>query len=538
MKNQSDYSVGIYCRLSKDDDLAGESGSIQNQKHILTKYVKEMGWNLRSVYVDDGWSGTNFDRPDFMRMIEDAREGAINLILCKDLSRFGRNYIQTGQFTDYIFPSIGCRFIALNDGVDTIHNDNDIMPFRNLFNEFYSRDISKKIKAARRAQYQNGKFVGNWYPFGYVKAPDDKHALIIDEEAAAIVRRIFDMYNAGAGMLSIATTLTDEGILCPRDYYYAKHPDVENPYPMMHSWGRTTIRQILNHEVYIGNMVQGRTTTLSFKSKKLVKRPQDEWIRIENTHEPVIERKTWDAAQAIMQKKYRKAKNGEITLFSGILKCADCGYSMIFTEQQYPKKETRVIKSYKSYACDTYRTHGKKVCSSHTITLDLITKVVLADIRKYAGIAAADEMAVIDEILAAKGDVEERKLMGCKNDLKTATARLKEIQKLTQTLYEDRVSGKIPEHIFGELMAAYETEREEKTQDIARCQEVIDASSKTTQDVSAWTHAIKKYTALEELDRAIVLELVDKIEIGQAYKADKVKYQDVTIYYKFVGNIS
>lgn len=407
-----------------------------------------------------------------------------------------------------------------------------------MFNEFYSRDISKKIRLARRAQYQNGKFVGNWYPFGYVKAPGDKHALIIDEEAAAIVRRIFDMYNSGSGMLSIATALTDEGIPCPRDYYYAKHHDVENPYPMLHSWGRTTIRQILNHEVYIGNMVQGKTTTQSYKSKKQVRKPKDEWIRVENTHEPIIDRETWDMAQALMKQKYRKAKNGEITMFSGILKCADCGHSMIFTEQQYPKKETRTIQSYKSYACGTYRAHGKKVCSSHTITLDLITKVVLNDIRKYACIASSDEASVIEEILAAKGDVEERRLADCKGELKAANTRLKDLQKLTQTLYEDRVTGKIPEHVFSELMATYEAEREEKTQAIARCHEVIDAVGKTTQDASAWTRAIKKYTALEELDRGIVLELIDKIEVGQAHKVEKVKHQDVTIYYKFVGNIS
>ena len=307
MKSQQNYDAGIYVRLSKDDERAGESVSIENQKLILTKYAQEQGWNIVDTYVDDGHSGTNFDRPSVTRLIDDAKDGKINLILVKDLDRFGRNYIQVGQFTDYLFPMIGCRFIALNDGVDTIHNDNDIMPFRNLFNEFQSRDTSKKIKAVKQACAASGKYLGCYAPFGYKKSPDNKHKFIIDETAAAVVRKIFDYRCKGYGFRKIAGFLNEEKIPTPRDYYYQQKGE-PNPFYFNHMWNDVTMRVIIRNEVYIGNMVQNKCGTLSYKNDKQVKKSQEDWIRVEGTHEPIIEMETWNQCVEI-DKRIKKPRS-------------------------------------------------------------------------------------------------------------------------------------------------------------------------------------------------------------------------------------
>lgn len=265
------YNVGIYCRLSNDDERDEESVSIENQKLLLQSYVRQRGWNEIAVYCDDGYSGTNFDRPGVKRLIEDAKAKKINLILVKDLSRFGRNYIEFGQYTDYLFPSLGCRFIALNNGIDTEsrNGSTDVMCFLNLFNEFYSRDTSKKVKAVKRACAESGKFMGTYPAYGYKRDPEDKHHLVIDEETAPTVRRIFSMRASGMGFRAIAVTLNEEGVLPPGALYYQRKGR-SDPRNVNHKWAETTVKALIRSEVYIGNMVQGKTGTLSYKSRKLI----------------------------------------------------------------------------------------------------------------------------------------------------------------------------------------------------------------------------------------------------------------------------
>ncbi|MCI9582040.1 MAG: recombinase family protein, partial [Oscillospiraceae bacterium] len=301
------YNVGIYCRLSNDDEREGESVSIENQKLLLQRYVRERGWNEIDVYIDDGYSGTNFQRPGVQRLIADAKSGRINVILVKDLSRFGRNYIEFGQYTDYLFPSIGCRFIALNNGVDTEKSDssNDVMCFVNLFNEFHSRDTSKKVKAVKKACAENGKYMGSYTPYGYLRDPNDKHHLIIDEETAPVVRRIFAMRASGMGYFAIAAALNDEGIQSPREAYYQARGQA-NPHRSINMWSNTTVKTLLRNEVYIGNLVQGKFGSMSYKSHKLVRKSEEEWIRVEGTHEPIISRETWDTVVSIREKRVRK----------------------------------------------------------------------------------------------------------------------------------------------------------------------------------------------------------------------------------------
>jgi len=401
MKSQQDYNAGIYVRLSKDDERAGESVSIENQKLILTKHAQEQGWNVVETYCDDGYSGTNFDRPGVTRLIDDAKDGKINLILVKDLSRFGRNYIQVGQFTDYLFPMIGCRFIALNNGVDTANNDssNDLMPFLNLFNEFQSRDASKKIKAVKKACASNGMYLGCYAPFGYKKSPDDKHKFIIDETAATVVRKIFDYRCQGYGYYKIAGFLNAEKLPTPRDYY--QQLGKPNPYYSNHMWNDVTMKTIIRNEVYIGNMVQNKTGSLSYKNSKQITKPKEDWIRVEGTHEPIIDIETWNLCVELDKrnnKKPRTTGEGNLTLFSGLVQCIDCGFKMRSNREKkvYPKAGIVV---YTSYMCGNYARSGKGVCSAHIIYEKVLVELLIEDIRLHAKRVIDDENSVRRDLI-------------------------------------------------------------------------------------------------------------------------------------------
>ena len=533
---KQNYDVGIYVRLSKDDERAGESVSIENQKMMLRKYVTEQGWNEVGCYVDDGFSGTNFDRPGVTRLIEDAKDGKINLILVKDLSRFGRNYIEIGRFTDYVFPMIGCRFIALNDGVDTIHNDNDIMPFRYLFNEFQSRDASKKIKAVKQLCAKNGMFMGCYAPYGYKKDPDDKHRLLIDEPAAQVIRRIFALRCQGLGYRRITAELNADRVTPPRDYYY-EQLGRHNPTNDNHLWNEVTMREILRNEVYAGHLVQMKTGTLSFKSKGYVHKPKDEWVRVENTHEPIIDPATWELCQEITQKnyRYRTTKSGNVTLFSGLLRCADCGSHMI--HQPSVRKTGSGTRTYNAYTCGNYTRSGVIACTTHRIGLDDITHLVLDDIRHYVGRAVCDEVALRQELKALKDKDAADKLKADKSQQKTLQARLNELEHLTQSLYEDKVKGAIPEAVCANLIQKYESERVEKAAQLEEIQQRLTQAEQDDSDIERFLEAVKRYVAIETLDREMLLELIDFIEVGQQTVQAGKKSRDVAIHYKFVGQI-
>ena len=337
---QEKYNVGIYCRLSRDDERTGESVSIENQKIMLSRYVQEQGWNLYAAYCDDGVSGTTFDRPMFNQMIADARAGKINLILCKDLSRLGRDYIEAGRYTDIVFPSMGCRFIALNDGVDTIHKNNEMLVIlKNVMNDLYARDTSSKIRAVKQSTFRTGKYVGCYAPIGYRKSPEDKHILEIDPVTAPVVLRIFDMRLQGDGFRKIARTLNEEGVPSPRGFYYMAEgrPNLrgETPY-----WNDVTVKTILRNEVYLGHMVQNKTGTVSYKVHKQVSKPKEDWIKVEHTHEPLISQEVWDAVQRLDNhpSKGRSGSDGVISLFAGVLYCADCGGSMRYQRDYRSRK--------------------------------------------------------------------------------------------------------------------------------------------------------------------------------------------------------
>lgn len=533
------YNVGIYCRLSNDDERDGESVSIENQKLLLQSYVRQMGWNEIDVYIDDGYSGTNFNRPGVQRLIEDAKAKRINLILVKDLSRFGRNYIEFGQYTDYLFPSLGCRFIALNNGIDTMSNNGstDVMCFLNLFNEFYSRDTSKKVKAVKRACAENGKFMGTYPAYGYKRDPEDKHHLVIDEETAPTVRRIFSMRAAGMGFNTIASQLNEEGIPSPGMLYYQRKGK-SDPRRVNHKWADATVKNIVRNEVYIGNMVQGKTGTMSYKNKKLISKPEDEWIRVEGTHEPIISRDVWDTVQSIDQKRVRKnaASDGIRSIFSGLVYCADCGFKMRNHTEKFTYKDGTPGR-YSSFICGNYARSGKSACTIHTIYENALEQIVLEDIREKARFAAHDPEQLVRHIVSLKEKEAHSRRISCEQEFKAVKARLDELERLMQSLYEDKYSGAVPQSVFQTLMRKYEAERAEKAEALPELERRVRAAAENRQDAGRWAEIIRQYTELTKLDESILFALVDRIEVGEAQKVRGVRVRDVKVYYRYVGNV-
>lgn len=538
---QENYNVGIYCRLSRDDERAGESVSIENQKIMLGRYVQEQGWNLVSVRCDDGVSGTTFDRPGFNELLNDVSTGKVNLVLCKDLSRLGRDYIETGRYVDIVFPSMGCRFIALNDGVDTFHKNNEMVAIlKNVMNDLYARDTSNKIKAVKQSTFRSGKYVGCYAPIGYRKSPEDKHILEIDPVTAPVVRKIFDMRLQGDSFRKIARALNEEGVPSPRGFYYLAEgrPNLrgETPY-----WNDVTVKTILRNEVYLGHMVQNKTGTVSYKVHKQVSKPKEEWVRVENTHEPLISQETWDAVQRLDNhpSKGRSGKDGEHSLFAGVLYCMDCGSSMRVLKDYRSKKRHADghLGTYKAYMCNHYASGGKSACSIHYINCKTLTELLLLDIRCKAMLAQNSPEALKAKILEQKNAASMEQTKTLKATLSGLDKRLAELEKLVVATYEDKVKQAIPEAVCIQLMNRYEAERRDKLEQRTQLMAQLEATQEDEQTTEDWLSMIRDYAQLEELDRPTLLRLIKRIEVGEKYELDGETHRDIKIYYNFVGYI-
>lgn len=536
---ETTYNVGIYCRLSNDDERDGESVSIENQKLLLQNYVRQRGWNEIDTYIDDGYSGTNFNRPGVKRLIEDAKAKRINVILVKDLSRFGRNYIEFGQYTDYLFPSLGCRFIALNNGIDTMSDNGstDVMCFLNLFNEFYSRDTSKKVKSVKKACAESGKFMGTYPAYGYRRDPLDKHHLVIDEETAPIVRRIFAMRASGMGFHAIAAALNEEGIPSPGVLYYQRKGQ-SDPRRVNHKWADQTVKNMVRSEVYIGNMVQGKYGTLSYKSRKLVSKSEDQWIRVEGTHEAIISQELWDTVVSIDQKKVRKNTHADgcKSIFTGLVYCADCGFKMRNHIERFTYKDGRPGR-YSSFLCGNYARSGKSACTVHTIYETVLYQLVLEDIREKARFAEVNPDSLIEQITRLKEKESHTRLFSYEQELKTARTRISELERLMQNLYEDKCTGAIPQTVFQTLMQKYEAERAEKAEVVPDLERKVKVHLENRVDADRWLDLIRRYTELSELDETILFELVDRIEVGEAQKINGQRVCDIKVHYRYVGYV-
>lgn len=538
---QETYNVGIYCRLSRDDERAGESVSIENQREMLGRYVHEQGWNLISTYCDDGVSGTTFDRSGFNQLISDATAGKINLVLCKDLSRLGRYYIEAGRYTDIVFPSMGCRFIALNDGVDTIHKNNEMLVIlKNVMNDLYARDTSNKIRAVKQCTFKAGKYVGCYAPIGYRKSSEDKHILEIDPVTAPVVRRIFDMRLQGDSFRKIARTLNEEGVPSPRGFYYMVEgrPNLrgETPY-----WNDVTVKTILRNEVHLGHMVQNKTGTVSYKVHKQISKPKEDWVKVENTHEPLVTQELWDAVQRLDNhpSKGRSCGDGEISTFAGILYCMHCSGSMRY-QKDYRSRKRHADGHYgtfRAYTCNRYMSGGKAVCTSHYINYKVLTELLLLDIRYKAALAQNAPAALREKILAQKNAANLEQTKTLRATLAALEKRLVELDKLVVSAYEDKVKGVMPETLCIQLLNRYEAERREKLEQRTQLTAQLEAHQEDEQAADEWLALIRDYAQLEDLDRPTLLRLVKRIEVGEKYEMDGETHRDIKIYYNFVGYV-
>lgn len=534
MAKQTIYNAGIYVRLSQEDMRAGESLSIEHQKLILTKYVREQGWNLVDTYVDDGFSGTDFNRPSVQRLLSDAQTGRINLIICKDLSRFGRNYIEVGQYIDYIFPLHNIRFIALNDNVDTANRDSnamEMMPVINLFNEWHASSTSKKIKAVNLANAKAGKYTCANAAYGYTKADDEKHTPIIDPEAAEVVRRIFKLRSQGMSPRAIGDQLNAENIPIPSDYRCQKKGIVNTKYTR-HLWTQVQIRQILDNPIYLGKLAMMRVTSVSYKNHKKVRKDPSEWVVTEDTHEAIISQELWDkvreAEKAVSHGK-RDGK-GVTQPLSGMLFCPDCGYKMKAAGRKRTLKSGELIREC-YYNCSSYVLHGKELCSTHYISQKQIEAVIIADIRSMAELVVKDEQTARAAFLSKKEQQTSRQSKADIKKLNDSKHRLAELENLMQSVYEDKVMGKIPEHICVSFLEKYEAEQQELRAVIADLEERLSAEKQDREDVEEFIRRLKKYVDVQTLTCELGLELIEYVTVG-AYTPNEPR--EINIYYKFL----
>ena len=442
IKNRN-YNYGgdvtaLYCRLSKDDELVGDSNSIVHQKEMLAKYAKEHGFTNTEFYVDDGYSGTNFNRPDFQRMMSDVEEGKIRTVIVKDMSRFGRDYIMVGYYTEIYFGNCNVRFIAVNDGVDSnVQTENDLTPFKNVFNEWYAKDTSKKIRAVFKAKGNSGKHLSTNPPFGYIKDPNDKEKWIIGEEAAETVKRIFQMFVDGMRMPEIARKLTEEKVETPQLYNLHRGRKIHRLSEFPEIWSVASVKGILDQIAYAGHTVNFQTTKKSFKNKKQVRLPKDQWVICENTQEPIIDGKTFETVQQMRKTKRAYTKFNEPNMFSGLLYCADCGNRL--TIQRVAKH-----RNMDNFTCATYRKKKKGLCSSHRILVSDLERVVQCDLHKVCEYVILHEKEFVDEYLSGSKKETEKFQTRAKAELKRLRDRQDEIGRIIRKLYEDTLTGKIP----------------------------------------------------------------------------------------------
>ena len=534
--NTTIYNTALYMRLSRDDELQGESGSIQTQRMMLRQYAAEHGLNVIDEYIDDGWSGTNFDRPDFQRMIDDIEDGKINCVVTKDLSRLGRNYILTGQYTEIYFPSKGVRYIAVNDNVDTINGENELAPFLNILNEMHARQTSKKVKAAMRTRFANGAHYGAYAPLGYVKDPDKKGHLLIDPETRWIIEKIFDLAVHGRGAASITRILVEEKVPTPGWLNFQRYGTFANiyagaPEEKSYAWTIAQVKSIMKDETYIGHTIHYRETNISFKNKRRIRKPQSEWVRVENTQEPIISEQVFRQVQEQIANRRRKCKDGTTQIFSGLVKCADCGWSLSYGENRQNSKP------YGHYHCSKYG-QGTRQCSMHYIRYDVLYAYVLSRLQYWSGLVQHDEERLLKRLLNAndKGQAAARKKQAA--ELKKAEKRKAEVDTLFARMYEDWAAGRITEYNFNMLSGKYQSEQAELEEKIEQLQSAIAAESQSAADAEKWIALMKECVNPTELTAELLNTLIEKILVHEAVKnEDGSREQEVEIFYRFIGKI-
>lgn len=507
------FNVAIYIRLSREDGDKEESDSVGNQRKLLAEYIaKKEDFILYDVYVDDGYSGTNFNRPSFQRMIADIEDGKVNCVVVKDLSRFGRDYIDTGRYLERYFPEMGVRFISVTDGIDSMKQAYDmLLPIKNIFNEQYARDISKKIQATVKSKQKAGEFIGAFTSYGYQKSPVDKNKLVIDDYAASVVRRIFSLYIQGYGKQKIAKLLNAEGVLCPAEYKKVNGENYKNCNRLESTtyWSYSTINSILHREMYVGNMVQGtKHQRMRSKQKKM---PKEEWIVVENTHEPIIDKATWEKAQALLQKRTRELDlETNKNIFAGFAKCGDCGRAMA-------KNMWRRADGSKTYSlyCGTYKRNGKQYCTPHTLPMAVLEDIVLGDLK-----AIVDNVDNLKELVQSQSFTASKVKRIADTELSKIKAELERVKRLKKSIYEDYREELISKEEFLSYREDYLKKEELYSKQIEALEEK--KNDNVTEDVfeTPWLKRLLELKDIEALDRDIVVEMISEIKV---YENRKIK---------------
>lgn len=527
MNRQLEKATALYCRLSRDDEGEGDSNSIAHQKQILEKYASDHGLCPVTFFVDDGFSGTNFNRPGFQEMLAAIEAGNIGTVVVKDMSRLGRNYLQVGMYTEIKFPEYNIHFIAINDGVDSEHGDNEFTPFRNIINEWYAKDTSKKIRAVFRAKGMSGQRLSTNAPYGYLK--DESGGLIVDEETSPIVQFIFQLCLEGNGPGRIARILLEQGIPTPGTVAFQRtgstaHYDPEMPC----KWHETTISSILEQKDYLGCTTNFKTTTRSYKDKRIIFNPEEKQVVFENTHPAIIDRETWELVQKIRKQKRRHTKMGDMGLFAGMVYCADCGHTLHLRRTKcYTAEQENMV-------CGTY-TSKKGACTAHFIRTVILQQLVLENLRGVIAFAREREDEFIQQVTQNRLSEQQEKQFHAKRQLDQQERRIKELDAIIKRLYEDNVCGKLSDERFIKLSADYEREQKELEGQSAELRLQVEACQQQNQNVKSFLKIVHKYTEPTELTPAMLREFVDKIIVHAPDKSSGHRTQQVDIHYNFVG---
>ena len=533
---QSEANIGItaiYCRLSRDDGTETESNSIGNQKKMLTQKAKELGLTNTKYYVDDGFTGTNFNRPAFQELLDDIEMGYISVVIVKDLSRLGRDYVSVGHYTDNYFPEHNVRFIAVNDMVDSDEGENEIAPFKNVMNEMYARDISRKVRSAHRIRGNMGEPLSQ-PPYGYMKSPENKKKWIIDTEAAEVVRDIYRMCLDGMGNESIARELQNREVLIPMAYWQSKglNRGGKKTQPNPYKWCKTTVQKILCQQEYCGDVINFKTYSKNFKNKTRIDNPMENWKIFKDVHEPIIDRDTWETVQKLTARTKRRApkkENARKHIFSGLIRCADCGSNMSY-------HTNTVNKDIHYFSCSNYVKDTRGTCQArHYIRSDALEHIVIFELKRLAIMLQQDKelLAEILEKKTHKDFYDEKKFL--EGELQKAIVRQQSVASLYEKLYEDNATGKVTDEWFTHMSHKYEVERAELKVKIFNLREKVANMQTVQHSKDMFIGAIRKFLDMETITAPLIHELIDHIDVYEAEGKGKNKTQRVVIHYNFVG---
>lgn len=531
-KKSRDVTAFLYERLSRDDNLEGESYSIGNQKKLLAKVAKEKGYTNLVHFLDDGISGVTMDRPSFVEMIRQLEQGKAAAIFVKDLSRLGRNYIEVGRLTEEFFPDHDIRLVAVSDNIDTAEGENELAPIRNLFNEWYARDISKKRRISNKIKGNAGEPMGQ-PPYGYIKDPNDPKHWIVDDEAAQVVRRVYSMTLEGFGTEQIAAQLEKDDVLTPRAYWLTKgikRPGKGKQQPPT-KWNSSTITKILSLQEYCGDILNFKTYSKSYKNKKRIDNDRENWVVFQDVHEAIIERAVYEQVQQKRGKiRKRRTNNGEHNMFSGLLVCADCGSNLHFHFNQGNPE-------IKYFNCSNYKGNRGTCTSTHYVRVDFLEEVVLGEIRRLTKFASLYEDEFVKAVIGHSQQAEQTDRKLKEKELRTLLARDEELDGLFERIYEDNVSGKLSDDRFAKMSRRYEDEQKELAEKIKKLRSEIEKQSSRSMTTDMFIGLVRKYTRARKLTPRMLNELVEKIEVFNAEKIDGVWEQRLRIHYNCVGTI-